>query len=112
MADKDKYNIIAIVEAIEKIFQYSRQYSTADELYNCNRDFDASMMNFIVIGEMVARLSDEFTMENSHIDWHKIKEFRNMLAHDYFGIDAEEVWDIIKKHLPKLKSDVEEISNI
>jgi len=71
MADKDKYNIITILEAIEKIFQYSRQYSTADELYNCNRDFDASMMNFIVIGEMVARLSDEFTMENSHKDEHR-----------------------------------------
>jgi uncharacterized protein with HEPN domain len=70
------------------------------------------MMNFIVIGEMVARLSDEFTMGNSHIDWHKIKGFRNILAHDYFGIDAEEVWDIIKKHLPKLKSDIEKISNI
>ncbi len=98
MADKDKYNIIAIVKAIEKIFQYSSQYSTADELYDCNRDFDASMMNFIVIGEMVARLSDEFTTENNHIDWHRIKGFRNILAHDYFGIDAEEVWDIIKKH--------------
>jgi uncharacterized protein with HEPN domain len=61
---------------------------------------------------MVARLSDEFTMENSHIDWHKIKGFRNILAHDYFGIDAEEVWDIIKMHLPKLKSDIEKISNI
>ena len=36
MADKDKYNIIAILEAIEKIFQYSRQYSTADELYSCS----------------------------------------------------------------------------
>lgn len=59
-------------------------------MYN-ERDFDASMMNFIIIGEMVSRLSDKFIEENSQIDWFKIRGFRNIVAHDYFGIDAEEV---------------------
>jgi hypothetical protein len=35
------------------------------------------------------------------VDWNKIKDFRNLVAHDYLGIDAEEVWQIIYNHLPK-----------
>ena len=64
------------------------------------------MMNIIIIGEMVTRLSEEFTQKFDHIEWHKIKGLRNIIAHDYFGVDAEEVWDIIKKHLPKLQFDL------
>jgi len=60
MPDKDKLNILSINYAIEKIFNYSRSYSNADDFYKNQRDFDAAMMNFIVIGEMVARLTEEF----------------------------------------------------
>jgi uncharacterized protein with HEPN domain len=64
------------------------------------------MMNFVVIGEMVDKLSDDFKVNNSKIEWIKIKGFRNLVAHDYFGIDAEEVWQIIKNKIPKLRSDI------
>ncbi|MCK4677906.1 MAG: DUF86 domain-containing protein [Bacteroidales bacterium] len=40
-------------------------------------------------------------------------KFRNIIAHDYFGIDAEEVWQIIQKHIPELKVDIEKfLTNI
>ena len=61
------------------------------------------MMNFVIIGEMVVKLSDDFKAQFSEIEWHKIKGLRNIAAHDYFGIDAEEVWQIIQKYLPDLK---------
>ena len=109
MSEKDKLNILAILEAIEKIAKYSAGYKNADEFYKNERDFDAAMMNFIIIGEMVSRLSDKFIAENSQIDWFKIRGFRNIVAHDYFGIDAEEVWQIIKTHLPKLEIDLQAI---
>jgi len=67
-------------------------------------------MNFIVIGEMVDKLSEELISETSDkIDWLKVKGFRNIIAHNYFGIDAEEVWQIITNSLPKLKQDIETI---
>lgn len=109
MFEKDQLNILAILEAIEKISQYSSGYKNADEFYGNGRDFDASMMNFIIIGEMVSRLSDKFIEENSQIDWFRIRGFRNIVAHDYFGIDAEEVWQIIKTDLPKLENDLHAI---
>jgi len=62
-------------------------------------------MNFIVIGEMVEKLSEDLiTASSAEIDWFKIKSFRNILAHNYFGIDAEEVWQIIHNSLPKLEN--------
>ena len=67
------------------------------------------MMNFIVIGEMVLRLSEEFVEKYYLIDWHKIRGFRNIVVHNYFGIDAEEVWEIIQIHLPKLRNDLNNI---
>ncbi len=109
MSEKDKLNILALLEAIEKISKYSAGYKNADEFYKNERDFDASMMNFIIIGEMVLRLSDKFIEENDQIDWFKMRGFRNIVAHDYFGIDAEEVWQIIKTHLPKLEIDLQAI---
>ena len=60
------------------------------------------MMNFVVIGEMVDKLSEDFKNDNSEVEWIKIKGFRNIVAHDYFGIDAKEVWQIIIDKIPNL----------
>ncbi len=45
----------------------------------------------------------------SEIEWIKIKGFRNIVAHDYFGIDAEEVWQIIRNKIPALKNDCQQL---
>ena len=67
------------------------------------------MMNFVVIGEMVDKLSNEFKKKHHEIEWTNIKGFRNIVAHDYFGIDAEEVWQIIKNKIPALKTDIKSL---
>lgn len=67
------------------------------------------MMNFIVIGEMVQKLSDEFRITYAKIEWPKIYDFRNIIAHNYFGIDAEEVWQIIHKDIPELEKEIDRI---
>ena len=84
-------------------------FSNPDQLNDDQLSFDAVLMNFIIIGEMVAKLSEDCKASHSSIEWSKIKGFRNLVAHDYFGIDAEEVWQIINNDLPKLKKDIEEI---
>ncbi len=70
------------------------------------------MMNFVVIGEMINKLSDEFKNTHPEIEWIKIKGFRNVVAHDYFGIDAEEVWQIIIYKIPSLKADIQLLNNL
>ena len=106
MLTKDYHCLESILEAIDRIFEYTSEYNSADELNNDYRNFDATMMNFVVIGEMVGKLSEEFRENHPDVEWQKIKGFRNILAHEYFGIDAEEDWQIIQNKIPILKSDV------
>jgi len=45
MFEKDKLNILSMLDAVDKIFEYTKGYSNADEFYSSQRDFDAAMMN-------------------------------------------------------------------
>ena len=113
MSHNIKFDLLSLIEAIAKIELYSQDSINADDLYHDQKSFDASMMQFVVIGEVISRLDETFKKENSTIPWQKIKDFRNIIAHDYFGIDADEIWDIIQNKILPLKSDIEKlITNI
>lgn len=60
-------------------------------------------MNFVVIGESVKRISDGLKFSHPQIEWKKIAAFRNIIAHNYFGVDADEIWDIVQNHVSILK---------
>jgi uncharacterized protein with HEPN domain len=106
MQTKDQHCLEAIIEATDKILEYTSGFNSADEFDNDHLIFDATMMNFVVIGEMVNKLSDDFKNSHPELEWDKIKGFRNIVAHDYFGIDAEEVWQIVINKIPDLKIDI------
>ena len=102
--------LLNMLESIFKIEGYSSKFKNADEFYEDTKSFDATMMNFVVIGEMADKLSFDFLTETENeIEWHKVKGFRNIIAHNYFGIDAEEVWQIIHSNLRELKISLENI---
>ncbi len=111
MSEKDKANLLNILDSCNKVASFAAGLSNADDFYEDLKSFDAVLMNFIIIGEAVGRLSFDFKHENSHVPWIQIKQFRNIVAHDYFGVDAEEVWQIVQNHIPKLKTDVINILN-
>jgi uncharacterized protein with HEPN domain len=92
MLSKDKYCLESILDSISKIQDYTIGIDNPDILYNDIKTFDATILNFIVIGEMVSKISDKIKIGNLNVEWNKIKDFRNILTHNYFGIDAEEVW--------------------
>ena len=102
----DTLALRTIIESIDKIVLYSQESNTADDFYHDTKSFDATMIHFINIGEMIERLSPDIKDLNSNIPWRDIKDFRNLVSHNYFGIDADELWDIIVNHLPKLKTDI------
>ena len=102
---KDFACLLNMLDAITKIEKYTSEHSSADEFYEDSQAFDATMMNFIVIGEMAEKLSDVYQdLTSGEVDWFEIRGLRNIVAHDYFGIDAEEIWQIINTHLQLLKS--------
>ena len=108
---KDFACLLTILESIKKIQTYSGKFENPDSFYQDNLSFDATMMNFIVIGEMVEKLSSQIIEETEkEIDWYKVKGFRNIIAHNYFGIDAEEVWQIIHGSLIDLRTKIERLT--
>ena len=106
---KNRLNLLSIIEAIEKIGLYSGTFKNGEDFYHDSKSFDATMMQFIIIGEMIDKLDDDFKEKHPHISWKKIKNFRNIVAHNYFGIDADEIWDIIEHKLKPLKIDIQNI---
>jgi uncharacterized protein with HEPN domain len=111
MHNKDYYILLSMLETIEKIIRYTSGYISAEELYQNDRDFDAAMMNFIIIGEEAGKITDDLKAKNVQIDWQKIYTLRNIIAHHYFGINVDIVWQIICNDLPKLKDDLNKILN-
>lgn len=103
MYSKDDLFCFNILESVNKIIEISNQFTSIEEFKKDYIPYDAVMMNFIVIGEMAGKLSEEFKGKHSKIDWYKIQGFRNMIAHDYFGIDDKVVWQIIHTKIPELK---------
>jgi uncharacterized protein with HEPN domain len=102
ISEKDKDNILNIIDSVEKILSYVKEITSFEEFGKDNRTVDAVLMNLVVIGESVSKLSNEFKDINNEIDWVNIKGFRNIAVHDYFGVDVEEVWQIVENHIPKL----------
>jgi uncharacterized protein with HEPN domain len=68
MHNKDYYILLSMLETIEKIIRYTRGYHSAEELYQNDRDFDAAMMNFIIIGEEAGKITDDLKAKNVQID--------------------------------------------
>lgn len=110
ISHRDFACLMNMIDCINKIQEYSKKFDNADDFYSDSISFDASMMNFIVIGEMTEKFSEAFINGTStQIDWLRVKAFRNIIEHNYFGIDAEEVWQIIHSSLPTLKKELEKM---
>jgi len=67
------------------------------------KTFSATIREFEVIGEGVGKLSDDIKEKYPNSLYQDIKDFRNKLIHEYFGIDAEIVWNTIVEDLPEFK---------
>jgi len=109
MSEKNLPNILAIQDSCNKIIDFTTGIHNAEEFYQDQKAFDAVLMNFIVIGESVSKLSSDLKNQFPDVEWNKIKSFRNIVAHNYFGGDADEVWQIISSDIVSLQISIEEI---
>ena len=63
-----------------------------------------SRRNLEIIGEAARRLPKDFTNQHSEIEWVKIVGLRNRIVHEYFGVDLQIIWQILKKDIPAFKT--------
>jgi len=99
----DKLYLIHISESIEKIESYMEDVDHTNFMKNSLVQ-DAVLRNLQVLAESTQRLSDGFKNHYSEIEWYKIAGLRNILVHDYLGIDVETVWIVVVDKLPELKT--------
>ncbi len=97
-----------IFAAIEKIQKYAGNISYED-LIKDEMKIDAIVRNFEIIGEASNNIPKETRDKYPSIEWRKVINFRNILAHEYFGVDYEIMWDIIKNKLPDLQKNIKAI---
>lgn len=86
------------IAAIEKYSGHGRDAFESDELIQT-----WILHHLLILGEAATRISDEFKEKHSDIPWPKIIGMRNILVHNYFGIDFDVVWSVVDKDLPELK---------
>ena len=68
---------------------------------------NASIRNLEIIGEAVKNIPKSIKNRHPDIEWRQIAGMRDILIHEYFGVDIGLVWAIIKKDLPKLQKRIE-----
>jgi len=102
----DRTYLTHIREAIETIEEYLKDVSY-DRFVSNKMIRDAVVRELEIIGEASNNLSDEFRKEHSGVLWRRMKDMRNFLIHEYFGVNTKVVWDTCKDDLPKLKSFIE-----
>ena len=98
----DKLYLIHIAECIAKIESYVSKIDK-DSFLDSTLVQDAVIRNLQVLAESTQKLSEKIKLSNSEIDWYKIAGFRNILVHDYLGVDMVTIWNIIEKEIPNLK---------
>jgi uncharacterized protein with HEPN domain len=96
----DKVYLNHIRDAISQIISY---VSSGQESFFGERIVqDAVVRNLEIIGEAVKHLSQEVKDRQPHIPWAQIAGMRDVLVHDYFGVDLKIVWDVVQNRLPEL----------
>ena len=97
-----------IVDAITHIEEYTAN-ATQEVLENDDYMQDAVIRRFEIIGEAASRISSSFKKNNPSVHWRLMKDMRNKLIHEYFGISLVTVYTTSKLHLPILKEQLEKI---
>jgi uncharacterized protein with HEPN domain len=64
---------------------------------------DAVLRSLQTLSESAERLSDQAKSRHPEIPWHAIAAFRNVLVHNYLGIDLDRVWEVVQRDVPELK---------
>ncbi len=103
-----KFYLEDILESVNNIITYTGDYSY-ENLIRDKMRIDAVVRNFTIIGEAANNIPQEVIARYPVIEWRKIIDFRNVIVHDYFGIDYEILWDIIKNKLPELQKGIQTI---
>lgn len=105
---RDKVFVRHILERCIKINRVISSTTQEEFLRDADKQ-DLVVHSLEIIGEATAHISDGFKKEHKNIPWREMKDLRNLLIHQYFRIDPEEIWTIAVTDIPELTKDLEKI---
>ena len=100
---RDKEYLSDIIEAIERIAEYVKGLSYSGFMQD-KKTQDAVVRNLEVIGEATKGITSALRKRHPGVPWTDMARLRDRLAHHYFGINYEIVWNVVSKELPPLRS--------
>lgn len=107
--EKDpKIFLVYILESINEIERNTKNLSQ-DKFLKLTTIQDAVMRRLEIIGEAVKNLPISFKKKYPEMSWKKIAGLRDILIHEYFGVNLILVWKIVNKDIPKLKKQILEL---
>jgi uncharacterized protein with HEPN domain len=92
-----------IVEYSDRALRYTEGL-TYEQFVASDQTYDATVRCLEVIGEAAKNVPDQVRRHAPSVPWAQIAGFRNRLAHGYFILNNELVWDVIQQHLPPLRT--------
>jgi len=104
----DKQRLLHILEAISEIESYIANSSFETFLENSMMRF-ASIKQIEIIGEAANYISEETKIKFNKTEWRQLIGMRNILIHEYFGVDNHLIWQVITDDIPELRIQIENI---
>ncbi len=108
MSKDYKVYFLHILDSIENIEKYTRGLSKK-KFFENKLVQDAVIRNLEIVGEATKNIPTSAKEKYHHIEWKKIAGMRDILIHDYLGVDLERVWGVLQNRLPILKKEISKI---
>ena len=94
-----------ILDSIELLQRYTNGITLEEFVENVEKQ-DSVIRRLEIIGEAVKGIPDEMRAQHPDVPWREIAGARDVMIHEYFRIDLEMAWDMVKEDLPELKAEV------
>lgn len=106
--ERDKAYLLDILESAKLAVKYVGE-RTREEFLKDTQCEDAVIRRLEIIGEAAARISDETRGAFPNLPWTEMIGMRNVMIHEYDGVDMVIVWDTVKNDVPALIASLEKI---
>jgi uncharacterized protein with HEPN domain len=103
----DRLYFVHAQDCINHILEYTVDGKNA--FLSDRKTQDAVLRNLHTLSESIQRISPDLKIKYPDVRWREISAFRNIIVHDYLGVDLERIWDIIERDLPVLRTQVKTV---